>query len=178
MPYETFDKDLREGKAREDAFVHVLLRSRVEHKRDKKAARTGNVAIEVAQKCRDGEHHHAGVFATDAEYFAVEFFPECWLLMPTEYVRILARRAMKEDRHRWIGDGENHLNALVPIEWFVRLAPNETDAAWQQMWSKPFWNETETARREPTEPVKASLPINQPNPGNAVPIAPRSLERA
>lgn len=136
MAYATFDKDLREGQAREDAFVHVLLRSQVEHKRDKKAARTGNVAIEVAQKCRDGEHRVAGVMATTAQYFAVEFFPECWLLLPTEYVRHLARRAMKEDRHRWIGDGENHLNALVPIEWFVRISPDSDE--WNQMWAKPF----------------------------------------
>lgn len=121
MSYETFDIDLREGQAREDAFVHVLLRSRVEHKRDKKAARTGNVAIEVAQLCRDGQHRDAGVMVTNAESFAIEFFPECWLLLPTEYVRQLARRAMQENRHRWIGNGNNHLNALVPIEWFVRL---------------------------------------------------------
>lgn len=121
MAYETFDIDLRDGKAREDAFVHVLLRSQVEHKRDKKAARTGNIAIEIAQKCRDGEHRDAGVMATTAQFFAVEYAPECWLLLPTEYVRNLARRAMRMDLHRWIGDGGNYLNALIPIEWFVRL---------------------------------------------------------
>ena len=129
-PYETFDVDLREGKAREDAFAHVMLRSRVEHKRDKKAARTGNIAIEVAQKCRDGEHRDSGVFATTAERFAIEYAPECWLLMPTEYVRALARLGLQQDRHRWIGDGGNHLNVLVPIEWFVRLplGPREASA--------------------------------------------------
>jgi|SRR6185312_12309548 len=122
MAYESFDKDLREGQAREDAFVHVLLRSRVEHKRDKKAARTGNIAIEVAQLGRDGVHRPSGVMSSQAQSFAVEFFPECWLILPTEYVRALARRGMKEDRHRWIGDGNNHLNVLIPIEWFVRVS--------------------------------------------------------
>ena len=121
MPYETFDKDLREGHAREDAFVHVLLRSRVEHKRDRKAARTGNIAIEIAQTLQTGETVASGVMVTTAERFAIEFFPECWILLPTEYVRSLAERAMRKDRGRWIGDGENHLNALVPIEWFVTL---------------------------------------------------------
>ncbi len=121
MAYETFDIDLREGQAREEAFVHTLLRSRVEHKRDKKAARTGNVAVEVAQQCADGEHRPSGVMATTAELWAIEYFPECWLMLPVEYVKRLARRAMEEDRHRWIGDGGNHLNALVPIEWFIRL---------------------------------------------------------
>jgi hypothetical protein len=28
---------------------------------------------------------------------------------------------MQQDRHRWIGDGQNHLNVLVPIDWFFRL---------------------------------------------------------
>lgn len=121
MPYETFDIDLREGKAREDAFVNVMLRAKVEHKRDKKAARTGNVAIEIAQKLRNGDHEESGVMCSTAGYFAVEYFPECWLILPTEYVRKLARLGVQQDRHKWIGDGGNHLNVLVPIEWFVKL---------------------------------------------------------
>lgn len=139
MAYETFDMDLREGKARENAFVHVLLRSRVEHKRDKKAARTGNIAVEIAQLCSDGEHRPSGVMVTNAEFWAVEFAPECWILLPTEYVRRLAKRGQQEDRHRWIGDGQNHLNVLVPIEWFVKLPQNGSDdIAWNEMWAKPF----------------------------------------
>lgn len=121
MAYETFDIDLREGKAREDAFVHVMLRSKVEHKRDKKAARTGNVAVEIAQTLRNGDTVDAGVMVTTAEFFAIEYAPECWLVLPTEYVKKLARMAAQQDRKDWIGDGGNHLNALVPIEWFVKL---------------------------------------------------------
>lgn len=123
MAYETFDIDLREGKAREDAFVHVLLRSQVEHKRDKKAARTGNVAVEIAQLCSDGVHRPSGIMSTTAQFWAVEFCPECWLLLPTEYVRSLAHRAKGMNLDRWIGDGNNHLNVLIPIEWFVRGQP-------------------------------------------------------
>jgi hypothetical protein len=120
-PYETFDIDLREGKAREDAFVHVMLRSKVEHKRDKKAARTGNIAIEIAQTLRGGDTVDSGVMSSTAEFYAIEYFPECWLILPTEYVRKLGRLGVQQDRHRWIGDGGNHLNVLVPIEWFVKL---------------------------------------------------------
>ncbi len=121
MPYETFDIDLRDGKAREDAFVHVMLRSKVEHKRDKKAARTGNIAIEIAQTLRNGDTVDSGVMVTTAEFFAVEFFPECWVILPVEYVRKLARLGAQQGRNHWIGDGNNHLNVLVPIEWFFRL---------------------------------------------------------
>ncbi len=129
MAYETFDIDLRDGKAREDAFVHVMLRSRVEHKRDKKAWRTGNIAIEIAQKCSDGEHRESGVMATKAEFFAVEFFAECWVILPTEYVRKLARLGVQQDLHKWIGDGGNHLNVLIPVDWFFRLPIVPREAA-------------------------------------------------
>lgn len=121
MPYETFDIDLRDGKAREDAFVYVMLRARVEHKRDKKAARTGNVAIEIAEKTRNGGQRPSGVNITTAEYFAIEYAPECWAIMPTEYVKSLARLGVQQNRHRWIGDGGNHLNVLIPINWLVTL---------------------------------------------------------
>ena len=119
-PYETFDIDLREGKAREDAFVHVLLRSRVEHKRDFKYATTGNIAVEYEQKARDGNKVLSGISITEAGSWAVEFLENRWLVVPTETVKALARRAIKNGKHKWIGDGNNHHNALIPIDWFTQ----------------------------------------------------------
>lgn len=135
--YPNFDKDLREGQAREDAFVHVLLRSRVEHKRDHKCVVTGNVAIEYEQRGRDGVVRNSGVGNSEAERYAIEFAPECWLIIPTERVKALARRAIRAGRERWIGDGNNHHNALVPFGWFleepvegeIRLFELEREAA-------------------------------------------------
>jgi hypothetical protein len=118
-PYETFDIDLREGKAREDAFVYVFLKARVEHKRDKKAARTGNVAVEYRTR-KSGQKIPSGVSITEADFWAVEYDEECWLMVPTSHVKRLARLAIEQGRTQWIGDGGNHQNALVPIEWFVR----------------------------------------------------------
>lgn len=118
--YSQFDKDLREGQAREDAFVHVLLRSRVEHKRDKKAWKTGNIALEIAQKNRNGDYVESGCMVTKADRFAIEYAPECWLMLPKEYVQKIARFGVRKDLHQWIGNGGNHLNVLAPIEWFVR----------------------------------------------------------
>lgn len=114
-----FDKDLRDGQAREDAFVHVMLRARVEHKRDHKCVATGNIAIEYEQRCRDGLVHTSGIAKTEADRYAIEFAPECWLVIPTERVKALAKRAIRAGRHRWIGDGNNHHNALVPFTWFL-----------------------------------------------------------
>lgn len=119
VPYETFDIDLRKGKAREDAFVHTLLRSQVEHKRDYLYAKTGNIAIEYKQVCSDGKTRLSGIGSTKADRWAIEFLDDCWLIVPTEKVKSLTRRAIKEGRHKWIGDGKNHHNALIPIGWFL-----------------------------------------------------------
>lgn len=40
------------------------------------------------------------------------------LVMPTEDVKILARDAIRDGRHRWIGDDDRFHNALVPVDWF------------------------------------------------------------
>lgn len=120
VPYETFDIDLREGKAREDAFVHVLLRNRVEHKRDFKFVETGNLAVEYEQRYSDGKVHPSGISITEAAFHAFEFLDNRWLLVLTEDLKGLARLAIKDGRHKWIGDGNNHHNALIPMSWFMR----------------------------------------------------------
>lgn len=121
MAYETFDIDLMEGKERERAFAKVMLGSLVEHKRDHIAVESGNVAIEYEQKMRDGKIVPSGIAITEADWWAVEFRPDCWTIAPTEYVKELARAAIKQGRHKWIGDGpNNHHNALVPFGWFLR----------------------------------------------------------
>jgi hypothetical protein len=114
-----FDKDLRFGEAREDAFINVLLRARVEHKSDRKCCETGNIAVEFEQRCRDGVVRPSGIALTKAERWAVEFDSECWLILPTNVVKAIAREAYDAGQHRWIGDGNNHHNVLVPIERFV-----------------------------------------------------------
>lgn len=122
MPYETFDIDLMNGKAREDAFAKVMLGSFVEHKRDHLAIETGNVAFEYEQRMPSGEVVPSGIAATTADWWAVEFLENCWVVLPTDYAKQLARRAIKEKLHKWIGDGNNHHNALVPFEWFLKGA--------------------------------------------------------
>lgn len=124
MSGSAFDKDLREGEAREDAFVHVLLRSRVEHKRDKRctewtrgSAPTGNLCIEFQQSDGIGGKKHSGIAISQADTWAFEYRAEHWLLVPTERVRDLARRAVAEGRTRPTGDNGN-VSALVPIAWF------------------------------------------------------------
>ena len=118
-PYETFDIDLLEGKAREGAFARVLCQVTFEHKRDYQTITTGNVAIEFEEK-RGTEKRLSGISITTAEWWVVEFDIDSWILVPVEKAKRLARLAIKADKHAWIGDGNNHHNALVPFIWFLR----------------------------------------------------------
>lgn len=111
-----FDIDLLDGKAREDAFAYVLLKAKVEHKSDEKCRITGNVFVEYRQKGRP-----SGLATTTAEWWAIEFDKDSWLLMPTERLRALARQAYKDPRRRVSGgDNNQYEGVLIPVEWLVR----------------------------------------------------------
>lgn len=112
---EGFDRDLRHGEAREDAFVHVLLRSRVEIKSDGKCRETGNVFIEYQQKGRP-----SGIAVSTAGLWAIEVDDTVWVVLPTERIKALARLAVQQGRKKFGGDGDQYLGALVPVEWLVR----------------------------------------------------------
>lgn len=118
--FDKFDIDLRYGEAREDALIHELLQSRVEVKSDRKCRRTGNLAIEYEQTLADGTKQRSGIALDNGVHrWAFEFDDDCWLIVPKERVAALARRAIREKRHRWIGDNDDHHCALVPIQWFT-----------------------------------------------------------
>lgn len=125
-----FDGDLLRGQLREDAFGRLLLGGRElwEHKRDFKATTTGNVAIEYrTSELPNGKGRvwDSGIATTKAGVYVIEYDEECRLVLPTERVRRLAALAVKDrespaPRYRWCGDNNRFLNALVPVEWFVR----------------------------------------------------------
>jgi len=124
MSGSAFDKDLREGEAREDAFVHVLLGSRVEHKRDKRCTEwtagkkpTGNLCIEYLQSDGNGGTKPSGIAVTKAARYAFEYRRDEWLIVSVERVKQLARRAITDGLTRETGDNGN-ISALVPIAWF------------------------------------------------------------
>lgn len=111
---EGFDLDLRHGQAREQALVHELLGSRVEVKSDARCRHTGNLFVEYRHRGVP-----SGVSATIAQRWAFEYDDDCWLIVPTDRVRDLARRALAEDRRALGGDFDRSEGALVPVRWFV-----------------------------------------------------------
>ena len=117
---EGFDIDLRNGQAREDAFVHVFLQAKVEHKRDYVCQKTGNIFIEYRQKGRP-----SGIATSTADYWAIEYMHRRWIIVPTDELREIARRAAKDKRNRVCGgDGDQYegvavrLTSLLP-QWGV-----------------------------------------------------------
>ncbi len=105
-----FDIDLRDGEAREAAFVHVFLKDKVEHKRDYKCAHTGNLFVEYAHKGRP-----SGIAITTADYWAFEYEENCWLVVPTERLKRVARAAYRAGRRVKGGDGKRYDGVLVRI---------------------------------------------------------------
>lgn len=112
---EGFDIDLLHGKAREDAFAHVLTRAKVECKSDGKCRSTGNVFIEFRQRGRD-----SGIKTTTADWWAIEYADDCWVVLPTQRLIALARQAYRVKGSVRGGDGDEYEGVLIPIEWFVR----------------------------------------------------------
>lgn len=131
-----FDIDLLDGQANEDALVRHLLDTRVEVKFDdwccgRNGRRaTGNIALEYEQRCRDGVVRPSGIHpeSTQAEILAINYDDEQWLWLPMATAQEYARRAIRDGRERWLGDGNNHHNALVPAVWFVQGPPADLEA--------------------------------------------------
>lgn len=111
-----FDVDLREGEAREDAFVYTFLKARVEHKCDMKCKTTGNIFIEYESFGKP-----SGIAVSTADYFAIEYDESSWLIIPTTKLKSFARLAYKEASRRVNGgDNDKSKGVLVPITWLIR----------------------------------------------------------
>ena len=122
-----FDLDLRDGQAREDALVHVLLRSRVEVKSDRQCRRSGRLFIEYAWNGRP-----SGIATTTADRWAIEYDDDCWVIVPTWRLRELAREAFRQGLTARGGDHDRSTGVLLPLTWMLRPAEppgDELDAA-------------------------------------------------
>lgn len=113
-----FDIDLREGEAREAALAKALSKVGylIEHKSDHKARATGNVFIEYRQKGRP-----SGIQVTTADFWAIEFDTNAWVILETSRLKWLAREAWKAGRRVVGGDNDQYEGVLVPVAQLTRL---------------------------------------------------------
>lgn len=111
-----FDLDLKEGQYSENELSKALSFGKVEVKRDKKCADTGNLFVEYRYK-----GFASGISVSTADYWAFEYCDGNWLLVPLERLKTLARRAFSEGRIKAGGDYNRSIGVLIPIEWMVRI---------------------------------------------------------
>lgn len=111
-----FDLDLRDGMRSEAALEHVLRFGTYELKSDEICKRTGNIFVEFQQKGRP-----SGIAVTEAEAWAVEFCPDCYLVVPTRRMKALCRKIYKERGFVKGGDFNQYLGVLVPWSEMLKL---------------------------------------------------------
>ena len=113
-----FDISLLDGEAAEDALARLLLKEKVEVKRERRCWRerpTGNVCIETHQ---GQPRRPSGINTTEADWWAIEYDDDAWVFMTTERLKEIVL-AVKGDRPA-VPFGDNHnYGVLVPIERLV-----------------------------------------------------------
>lgn len=110
-----FDIDLREFTAFETDLIRVFISrgtNLIEHKRDMGTVRTGNVFIEYEQPSGP-----SGIATTDADMWAIEYDEHCWVIVPTERLKVICRLAWRQGRKADGGDYKRYKGLLVPIKW-------------------------------------------------------------
>ena len=116
-----WDKDLAFGEARESAFVEALRDAHVECKSDQKARSTGNVAIEIRQGDTErGKGKFSGLSVSTARWWCIEYADDCWLVVRTSLLKLVARRVYDEAGSVMGGDGNKFELVLVPLTMLVR----------------------------------------------------------
>lgn len=97
--------------------ARLLHSGTIEHKRDYKAFKTGNVFIELSQQLFSGERVSSGINVTTADFWMIEFQPERWVIIKTEHLRKLVERAFWNNGCREVpgGDNDRYNGVLVPL---------------------------------------------------------------
>lgn len=112
---EAFDISLAYGGIREQAFANILFKATVECKSDRICRRTGNVFIEYKQRGRP-----SGIAVTEAEFWAIEFDSDCWIVIPVDRLKAVCRWFYKQhpELRRSGGDNENE-GVLIPLSELI-----------------------------------------------------------
>jgi hypothetical protein len=118
---EGFDLDLAFGEMRETAFSHAVMRAQAECKSDQKVRVTGKVFIETHQRARGGAWRPSGINTSNAQWYAIEYADDAWLVIRRSLLKSLAQRGERRDG----GDENRFRGRLVPVEWLIR--------PWRQM---------------------------------------------
>lgn len=110
-----FDIELRAAWLRETALGQMFGDSWFELKSDRRWARTGNHFLEVTQN----GGRPSGIAASRANWWVVEYGPECRLILPISVVRAMWRFAEARGRVLTPGGDNDNKGYLIPLGWFT-----------------------------------------------------------
>lgn len=110
-----FAFDLKLGQAEEIWLADLLRGKTVEVKRDFIASRTGNVFVEFQSRGKA-----SGLATTRADFWAFILDGERVIIVPTQFLQQVARKAYKQGRTVRGGDNNTSEGVLVKIEELVR----------------------------------------------------------
>lgn len=114
-----FDIDLKDGQCGEGELAKILrlVGPQIEVKSDYKAAHTGNVFVEYQQPSGD-----SGIKATTAHWWAFRIVGAgVILIIETERLKDLCRKAWREGRRVRGGDMNRYHGILVPVSWLMSV---------------------------------------------------------
>ena len=113
-----FDMALKKAEIREKELADILGDKLIEIKTDSIWKKSGRLAVEFKSRGKP-----SGISTTQAEYYAfildANGFTEGIIFIPTEKLKILARRYLKTNTV-FGGDDNTSEMVLVPIEEFVK----------------------------------------------------------
>jgi len=113
----TFAYDLAFGKIGED-WVEGLLTGTfsIEVKTDRKAARTGNVFIEVFNRDKP-----SGISTTKADYWIYRIHDtDSAIIIPVRTLKMHVKRHVEEHGYKYAGEGSK--GALIPIKQIIQIS--------------------------------------------------------
>ena len=110
-----FAFDLKLGQDEEIWLADLLQGKTVEVKRDFIASRTGNVFVEFHSRGKA-----SGLATTKADFWAFILDGERVIIVPTQFLQQVARKAYKQGRTVRGGDNNTSEGVLVRLEELVR----------------------------------------------------------
>lgn len=114
-----FQFDIQLFQSREETLaniLHIALGGTVELKSDELTRNTGNIFIEYRQKGRP-----SGIAVTKAVWWAIEYNTHCYIIVPTDILKGIARVAYQDpSRRRSGGDNNNYEGVVVPLSWVTK----------------------------------------------------------
>lgn len=132
MNREEFDFRLAYGQRREKALKELILSGNYEVKSDRKSIHTGNLVLEISQRDPNGGQKPSGIEVTRADWWAYEWAPDCWLILPAPLVRRTTRNLIHQGNHRVRPMGDNGNQGLTPpIGDFVDAVRREAADEWE-----------------------------------------------